>query len=118
MIPWWVAGLKESDTKVSASFAWTTMEPFLHLYCAMCTDRARKAVHRKDDTKDRQAMEARRHDNCPITFYEIVAEDFNNDDIRFTTQAVSELSYKFAHPSDLYFHDMPGGAITTDDVKS
>ena len=63
-------------------------------------------------------MEARKHDNCPITFYEIVAEDFNNDDIRFTTQAVPELSYKFAHPSDLYFHDMPGGAITTDDVKS
>ena len=84
----------------------------------MTTDRARKAILTKDDTKDRSELDARNHDDCPKTFYEIGAEDFNNPELVFSTVALPELSYVFAHPIELQQSDMPGDPITPDEVKS
>ena len=109
---------EEEKTDAKAGTQWNTMYPFLRLYLSMCTDRARRALRTKDDPMDRQSMEGRKNDDRPMTFYEVVAEDFNNGKIVFTTESLPELSYVFAQPISLYFHDMPGGAITADDVKS
>jgi hypothetical protein len=45
------ADAARAKAAATVSGCWTTKEPFLRLYCCMTTDRAKKALRRKDDTK-------------------------------------------------------------------
>jgi hypothetical protein len=102
----------------TTSSSWNTKEPFLRLIMCMCHDRARAAMRYKDDTMDRSALDARRSDERPKTWEEVIADLFNDDELVFTTEAFPELHLSFAFSFDLYFNDMPGGEITADDVKA
>jgi hypothetical protein len=62
-------------------------------------------------------LDARKHKERPTTFYEIVAEDFNDEDVVFYTECLPELHHVFAHEIELKFSKMPGGSITAEDVK-
>ena len=86
----------------------------------MCTDRAWKAVRRKDDTYDWPGLDARNNVDFPLTFYEIVAEEFNDESNICTTEALPELPFLLTVPIDLYLHDMPGTekTITAENVKT
>lgn len=96
---------------------WTTNEPFLRLYLCMCDDKAREALLRKDDILDREALDARNNQYRPPTFYEVVAELYNDRDTPYVTESLPDLHQNFADVLILDLEDMPGGEITADEVK-
>ena len=96
---------------------WTTNEPYLRLYMCFCRDEARAALLAKDDSLDRPALDARNNDARPLNFYDTVAELFNDPDLTLTTEALPDLHTAFKDPISLRFADMPGGAITGEEVK-
>jgi hypothetical protein len=96
---------------------WTTKDPFLRFICALCHDRAQEAFKYKDDTLTRPELDARNNDDRPKTWEEVVCDLYNDDSIIFTTEVFPLLHFEFGYAIDLYFHDMPGGTITPEDVK-
>lgn len=101
----------------SASSNWNSWEPFVRFYSILCRDEVRSALLCKDDSLPRQEMEARKHDDRPLDFYQLIAKYYNDDTIVISTLLLPELWYTWSYPHDLYFHDMPGGDITAEEVK-
>jgi hypothetical protein len=66
---------------------------------------------------DREELDARNSDQQPETYDEVVARLYNDIDNVFFTESLPELHSDFAECMSLDFDDMPGGAITADDVK-
>jgi hypothetical protein len=97
-----------------ASTNWVTIEPHLRLIYAIAHDKARAAMAYKDLTLDRSSLDARKNADRPKTWEEVVADLFNDDSLVFTTDVIPELYYSFTYARDLYFQDVPGGAITPD----
>eukprot|EP00978_Attheya_sp_CCMP212_P046550 scaffold398330_cov24-Attheya_sp.AAC.1 len=54
-----------------------------------------------------QALDARNSSSRPPTFYEIVAEKFNDSAFNPTTEALPNLHEYFANPIELKFEDAP-----------
>ena len=106
---------REATRRDNAS--WTTNDPWLRLYMCMCDDSARTALLTKDDALSREGLDARRSVVRPKTYFEIVAELYNNEDKTFVTDVLPDLHQNFADPIVLEKEDMPGGDVSAEEVK-
>jgi len=83
----------------------------------MCDDRARDALISKDDGWERKELDARNHENRPKTWYEVIADLYNDPDNVYYTDVLPELRPRFAESIELRFEDMPGGEITAEQAR-
>ena len=97
---------------------WNSWQPHVRLYLAMGSDEARSQLQDKDETLLREELDARNSDARPPSFYAVVAKKYNNPDWVPTTEALPDLHHDFNDPVELHFHDMPGGEITPEEVKT
>ena len=108
---------QSSETSSSTQgTAWRTIKPWLRLYEAAADDNAKEAFLHKDDTLDRQALDARNNENRAKTYHEIVAENFNDPSKIYNSHALPQLHLVFAESIGFRFNDMPG-PINPDQVK-
>jgi len=97
---------------------WNSPFPHLRLYLSMCHDDARQALFSKDNCLERDELDAGHSAERPPTYEEAVALVYNNRDYVFCTEALPNLHENFSEPIELIFSEMPGGAITAEDVKA
>jgi hypothetical protein len=88
--------------------AWHTAMPYLRLYCCLTLDDVK--VHMADQfcVMDKAQLSARNSDVRPQTYFELLAEKFNDPLITFTTESLPQLHMNFAEPIHINFKDMPG----------
>jgi len=84
--------------------------------CA-CDDTAQEAMLAKGAVMNQQELDARNSSERPLTFEEVVAKLFNDEEFLPCTESLPNLSSTFADPIDLPFSLMPD-PITADQVKS
>lgn len=97
---------------------WNSHKPWIHLHLCACSDRARTALAARNRTLDRQELDAGDSTERPDNFEEIVAELYNDEDVAMVTESIPSLHSLFREQMTLRFSDMPGGDITSEDVKS
>lgn len=107
---------KETERKKLANMQWSKPHPYLRLYCCFCDDETRVAFARRDDSLTRAALDGRNNENRPETVYEVVARLYNSDKV-YWTDPLPNLHSIFGEPIQLVFAEMPGGAITPQEVK-
>jgi hypothetical protein len=95
---------------------WITSN-WLRLYCCACDDKVRPFLLNKDNTMNRLEVDGRNNEERPPTWHEAIVEMYNSTKV-YVTLALPELHDEFAEPRTLRFVDLPGGAVTVQDVKS
>ena len=96
---------------------WNTHKPWLRLCLAARDDGSRQALLRKDDVKTRADLDVGDSAERPETHEEAIARICNDDTCDLFTEAIPTLHALFNEPIELRFSDMPGGAVTAEDVK-
>jgi len=96
---------------------WNSPLPHLRLCLSMCDDDARQALLSKDSCLERDELDAGHSAERPPAHEEAVALVHNGDCV-FCAEALPNLHDNFSEPIDLIFSEMPGGAITAEDVKA
>ncbi|KAL3932417.1 MAG: hypothetical protein SGARI_003968, partial [Bacillariaceae sp.] len=111
---------REEAARIRLSQAnWNGNLPYLRLYSCICHSRARQALVRSSAVYNRDELDAGEdHEDSPAKFRAIVAELYNDPSIVFHTEVLPNLHHEFAEPIELRFEDMPGGAITPEEVKT
>ena len=113
-----LAAASERETTDRENKNWTNDDPWLRLYIAMVQDDSRTALSRLHDTLDRPSLDARNNENRPLTFYEVVANQYNDNTWIASAEVVPDLHENFSYNQDYYFDEMPGGEITPEQVKA
>jgi hypothetical protein len=90
------------------NFAWRMALPFLHLYCCLTLDEVKVLMANEFWVWDKDQLSTRNSDARPPSYFEVLAEKWNNLDLELTTEALPELHSNFAEPILLWFVDMPG----------
>ena len=101
---------EEADKQTRAN--WTTHEPWLRLYHCMVHDEAKEALANLDRVMQRDELDARNSDERPKTYYEVVTQLYNDEDIVFRSMVLPDLHPSFTEEIVLRFSDMPGGEIS------
>jgi hypothetical protein len=96
--------------------AWRTPLPFLWLYCCLTLDEVKVEMANQFCVMDREQLSAHNSDLRPPTYFQILADKFNDPLIVFVTEQLPELHQDFAEPINLKFKDMPGKA-TAEQMK-
>ena len=92
-------------------------KPWLRLYLCATEDEALKAMKFKDSVMDRDKLDARRSNDRPETFEEVVARLYNDPNLYLETKPLPNLHVSFTDPIPLPFDSMPGGMITAETMK-
>jgi hypothetical protein len=54
---------------------------------------------------------------CPPTYFQVVADKFNDPDLVFSTDGAPDLHEMFTEPIEIRFQDMPGKVTAENKVK-
>ena len=111
------AEAEEQSNQSKRQSTWTGNEPHLRLHLCACDDKAREALLTKDTLMDHQELDARNSSDRPLTFEEMAAQLFNDENFLPATESLPDLCSTFADPIVLPFSLMPG-PIAADQVKS
>jgi hypothetical protein len=101
-----------------ASRNWGDHRPWMRFYHVATSDEARVLLRSSNDVLTREELDARNSGVRPLTFYEKVAEMFNDPNTVYVSVSLPDLHSTFADSIELRFEDMPGGAMTADEAKS
>ncbi|CAB9513659.1 unknown protein [Seminavis robusta] len=115
------AAKEESDAQEKEKLKnanWSVPAPFLRLACCLVHDKVKSALMMKDATLLRDELDARNNQERPKLWNELAAEVYNDNTVVFYTEALPELHMFFAEPIELKFEEMPGGAVTPEEVKT
>jgi hypothetical protein len=96
---------------------WHGPKPHLRLYHCTVDDEVIVLLRNKENVLTREELDARNSAERPQTYYQKVADLYNSDKV-YITDCLPDLHSMFADPIELRFDEMPGGALTADDVKA
>jgi hypothetical protein len=96
---------------------WHGPKPHLRLYHCTVDDEVIVLLRNKENVLTREELDARNSAERPQTYYQKVADLYNSNKV-YITDCLPDLHSMFADPIELRFDDMPGGALTADDVKA
>lgn len=96
---------------------WTTIHPWLRLYHCMVSDKAKEALASHGRVLNKNELQNRNDEERPKDYYEVIRDVFNDESIVFISEALPALHVSFADPLMLKFSEMPGGELSTEDVK-
>jgi hypothetical protein len=97
---------------------WNGPRPWLRLYLCICHDEACHVLINRDNCMDHEELDARNHEDRPLTFEEVVANLYNDEEYVPCTEALPSLHSMFAQPIPLKLSTLPGGNITSDVFNS
>jgi len=83
----------------------------------MFTDAAVKALKCRDAAWTREQLDGQNSSERPLTYYEVVSRDYNEESLVFYTEALADLHHCFRDSIKLVLGEMPGGKITIEDCK-
>ena len=103
---------EEAERQKLQGANWTGNRPWIRFYHSMTRDNAIVALSESLKVLSRAELDARNNKERPATFWEIVAQNFNDKQFVVYSESYPELHSTFADVMKLKFEDMPGGAIT------
>lgn len=108
---------QEAQDKLDRS-NWNTDAPWMRLYHCLSHDDVMVSLAEHGKVMNRQELQNRNDEESPIKpYWEAVRDVYNDDTIVFESMVDPSLHPKFANSMSLKFSDMPGGELSTQDVK-
>eukprot|EP00797_Seminavis_robusta_P033134 Sro760_g198310.2 (404) ;mRNA; r:6027-7238 len=92
------------------------LEPNLRMILAAHHDDVRKYLIEEGSVLERQELDARNSDDRPMTFFEALANKYNDDFWVANSEAMPDLHPDFTIEHDIYSTDCPG-KVTADFIK-
>jgi hypothetical protein len=108
------AVLAEAERRSTSN--WNSPFPWMRLYHCSLDDDVLELLKTSSDCMTRPELDARNSQERPPLYWQTIADKYNSDEI-YDSYALPEIHSRFAESIELKFSDMPGGAMTADDVK-
>ncbi|KAL3935163.1 MAG: hypothetical protein SGARI_003087, partial [Bacillariaceae sp.] len=96
---------------------WTTIHPWLRLYHCMVSDDAKEALANLGKVLNKNELQNRNDEERPRDYYEVIRDEYNDEGNVIVSEAMPSLHVLFIEPITLRFSQMPGGELSTEDVK-
>ncbi|CAB9519239.1 hypothetical protein SEMRO_1001_G229770.1 [Seminavis robusta] len=104
---------KDAEAK---STQWRVRKPFLRMIVAAFEDDVRKAMTSEGQCMERVELDARNSEERPPTFFEALANKYNDDNFIASTEILPELHLNFSVEHEIYLNDVPH-PVTPDFIK-
>jgi hypothetical protein len=97
-----------ADNNGDKTPSWHMYMPYLRLYYCLTLDEVKVHMSSQFQVMDKEELSARNLDMQPPTYWQLLADKFNDKTLSFTTEILPELHEMFSEPIELSFDKMPG----------